>query len=141
MNRVVMDTNVLVSALLKPQGNERRILRLIVSDRLQLVLSPAIFEEYEVVLPRPRLKLTPAEVSEALTTLRAVADWIAPSVTLDVSVDTADNKFLEGAETGRADYLVTGNRRHFPTRWKTTRIVDARELLRLIVPSKRRFER
>jgi predicted nucleic acid-binding protein len=40
-----------------------------------------------------------------------------------------DNRFLECAESAGADFLVTGNRRHFPKVWKTARIVNAREFL------------
>jgi predicted nucleic acid-binding protein len=52
--------------------------------------------------------------------------------TLSVSPDEADNRFLECAGEAQADYLVTGNKRHFPKRWKSTQVVNARELLELI---------
>jgi putative PIN family toxin of toxin-antitoxin system len=136
MKRVVLDTNVLVSALLKSDGNERQVLRLGLSGRIQLLVSDPIFEEYRAVLPRPRFKLTASDVSETLERLRDVAEQIVPSVTLAASVDPADNRFLECAESGHADYLVTGNKRHFPPRWKNARIVAARELLRFIVPKR-----
>ena len=53
---------------------------------------------------------------------------------LAVAVDPADNKFLECAETASAEYLITGNKRHFPAASKGTRILNAKELLSLIVP-------
>lgn len=46
-----------------------------------------------------------------------------------ISPDEPDNRFLECAEAADADYLVTGNKKHFPNQWKRTRIVNARELL------------
>jgi predicted nucleic acid-binding protein len=50
------------------------------------------------------------------------------------STDDADNRFLECAEAAGADFLVTGNKRHFPRLWEKTQVVNARELLGLIGP-------
>jgi predicted nucleic acid-binding protein len=58
---------------------------------------------------------------------------IAPATTFAVSPDETDNRFLECAEAAGADFLVTGNRRHFPNVWKTTRIVSARELVEFVL--------
>jgi uncharacterized protein len=58
---------------------------------------------------------------------------IAPATTVAVSPDETDNRFLECAEAAGADFLVTGNRRHFPNVWKTTRIVSARELVEFVL--------
>ena len=133
--RVVLDTNVLVSGRLKPDGNERRVLRLgLAARRLTVLLSPAIMREYEAVLPRPRLKLTASEVSQTLNALRAAAEWVEPSFTLRVTKDEPDNRFLECAAAGQAAYIVTGNARHFPRRYKRIQVVQARRLLELLAP-------
>ena len=60
--RVVLDTNVVVSALLKPQGLEDQILRLALAGRLLLCTSPAVLQEYALVLAAPKFKLRPAEI-------------------------------------------------------------------------------
>jgi predicted nucleic acid-binding protein len=57
---------------------------------------------------------------------------ILPAMTLAVSPDESDNRFLECAESAGVDFLVTGNLRHYPTDWKSTRIVGARELIESI---------
>ena len=57
-----------------------------------------------------------------------------PHQALSVSRDDADNRFLECAQSTRAHYLVTGNKRHFPKTWKKTRVANARELLQIIGP-------
>ena len=133
--RVVLDTNVLVSGLLKPEGNERRVLRLGLSaTRMTLLLSPAIMREYEAVLPRPRLKLTASDVSQTLSAIRAAGEWVEPNLTLRVTKDEPDNRFLECAAAGQAAYIVTGNARHFPRRYKRIQIVQARRLLELLAP-------
>jgi predicted nucleic acid-binding protein len=62
-----------------------------------------------------------------------MSTMIAPATTLAVSPDETDNRFLECAEAAGVDFLVTGNRRHFPNVWKTTRIVCARELVEFVL--------
>jgi predicted nucleic acid-binding protein len=49
------------------------------------------------------------------------------------SFDPNDNVFLECAQAGQADYLVTGNKRHFPDRWKKTKVISARELIEFLM--------
>ena len=133
--RVVLDTNVVVSGLLKPAGNERRVLRLVLAGRgITILISSPIITEYEAVLSRPRFKLQPSEITQTLQALRAAADWIEPNVTVTIVKDESDNRFLECAVAGQADYIVTGNVRHFPTQYKGIKIVQARRLLELLAP-------
>jgi len=76
--------------------------------------------------------MSPKWADASLHLIRKHAATIVPKRTLSASPDEADNRFLECAEEAQADYLVTGNKRHFPTRWKNTKIVNAREFLELI---------
>lgn len=73
-------------------------------------------------------------ITASLELIRQQARVVRPKRALAVAVDPVDNKSLECAETAGAEYLITGNKRHFPAAWKGTRIVNARELLNLIVP-------
>jgi uncharacterized protein len=50
---------------------------------------------------------------------------VTPSRCLEVCTDPDDNMFLECADAARADYLITGNPRHFPRFWKKTKIINA----------------
>ena len=59
---------------------------------------------------------------------------VKPAHMVSKSTDDTDNRFLECAEAAGADFLVTGNKRHFPRRWEKTQIVNARELLGMIGP-------
>jgi len=138
MIKVVLDTNVVVSAHLKPDGLERLVLNLALAERIQLHISTEIFEEYSQVLHRSKLKINPDWVDESLQLITAHAKMIMPTRVLSVSPDEGDNRFLECAEEAQADYLVTGNKRHFPKRWKTTRVVNAREVLEMIMPDLQR---
>jgi putative PIN family toxin of toxin-antitoxin system len=132
MIRLVLDTNVLVSANLNDEGLESLVVALALNRKIELCLSAAILDEYRRVLLYPRLKFVPSEVARFLTRLRGASIMVAPIRTLSVSSDEPDNRFLECAETAGADFLVTGNRRHFPKQWKTTRVVNARDLFGLI---------
>ncbi|HUI41284.1 MAG TPA: putative toxin-antitoxin system toxin component, PIN family [Terriglobia bacterium] len=132
--KLVLDTNVVVSAVLKPEGLERVALVFALSHPARLYVSPAIVEEYIAVLSRPQLKISALRAAEILDLMTSRAVITTPSRRLEVTLDPDDNVFLECAEEGRADYLVTGNKRHFPRFWKSTKIINARELLELIAP-------
>jgi putative PIN family toxin of toxin-antitoxin system len=126
---IIPDTNILVSAHLNPHGLEQIIYRHAMQHSLRLFITGPIFLEYESVLRRPKFRFSPPDITESLTLIRQNSTLVAPATTLTVSPDERDNRFLECAECACADFLVTGNRRHFPSIWKTTRIVSARKLL------------
>jgi putative PIN family toxin of toxin-antitoxin system len=129
MIRVVLDTNVLVSANLSEEGLETLVVSLALNRKIQLHVSEPILQEYERVLRYPRLKFEAKEVARFLARLRRGSVLVMPTRKVSASPDEADNRFLECAEAARADFLVTGNKKHFPKRWKTTEVVNSRELL------------
>jgi putative PIN family toxin of toxin-antitoxin system len=129
MIRVVLDTNVLVSANLSEEGLEALVVSLALNRKIQLHVSEPILQEYERVLRYPRLKFQAKEVARFLARLRRSRVLVMPTRKVSASPDEADNRFLECAEAARADFLVTGNKKHFPQRWKTTEVVNTRELL------------
>jgi putative PIN family toxin of toxin-antitoxin system len=135
---VVLDTNVVVSAHLNQDGNEAMILRLVFADSLRICLSEAILAEYELVLGREKFDLDPGAVRESLNLIRSLGTIHTPQHSLAVAADPSDNKFLECAEAAHAHFLVTGNKRHYPKRWQDTLVVNARELLGVLVPGLKR---
>jgi putative PIN family toxin of toxin-antitoxin system len=134
MNRLVLDTNVVVSALLAPGGNEAAVLRIALAGGATICLSPSIVAEYRAVLARPAFRFDPRKIAEFLRLMDEHAEYCQPRRRATGSPDEADNRFLECAESAGANFLVTGNRRHFPRWWKETEIVSARELLERILP-------
>jgi putative PIN family toxin of toxin-antitoxin system len=130
--RLVLDTNVVVSALLKPQGLEDQVLRLGLAGKAELCVSPAVLAEYALVLPRPRLKLQPQEVARALNKLHQASTVVHPAFALKLCRHEPDNRFLECAQAAASDYLVTGNTRHFPKENRNTKVVTARQFLELL---------
>lgn len=135
---VVLDTNVVVSAHLKEDGNEAAVFVLALAGKLQPFLSQPVFDEYKSVLSRPKFGLLATHVESSLRLLWATSKLVTPTRTLSVTRDPADNKFLECADAARANYLVTGNKRHFPKMWGETKVVNAKELIRTITPNLKR---
>lgn len=119
--RLVLDTNVLVSAALKPAGLERTAFILAITKPARLYVSQAILEEYDEVLSRPELKICKGLRLELLQLIRNRSYPLKPSFRIEAANDSEDDKFLECADAARADYLITGNRKHFPKFWKKRR--------------------
>jgi putative PIN family toxin of toxin-antitoxin system len=129
---VVLDTNILVSAIKSPLGPPAMVLLLVLRGDLTVCISPAVLAEYESVLHRPELKLKAEKVAETLASIRSIAGLVNPTETLKLSEHDDDNRFYECAAEGGADYIVTGNTRHFRKSYRNTRIITARELLELL---------
>jgi putative PIN family toxin of toxin-antitoxin system len=130
--RVVLDTNVVISAAIKPGGLEAKIVELVAARRLTLCLSVAVISEYEVVFARPKFaRIDPTRIARLLQLLKNEAIVVTPQVSVAASSDEPDNRFLECAEAAHAQYLITGNAKHFPKHWKNTTVINAREFLGL----------
>ena len=132
---LILNTNVLVSANLNGDGLEALVVSWALNRKVQLYVSEPILAEYEQVLLYPRLKFSLQEVGRFMALIRRASVLVRPARLVSESTHDADNRFLECAEAAGADFLVTGNRRHFPKRWKKTQVVNARELLGMVGPS------
>lgn len=130
MIRAVIDTNVIVSGLLSPSGNEALILLAIQQGILRPCLSAEILDEYAAVLARPKFGFSPDEIAALMTMLRGVGELFEPQPSPIASPDPGDTKFLDCAGAAQAGFIVTGNKRDFPgPRFGPTRVVNAGELL------------
>jgi putative PIN family toxin of toxin-antitoxin system len=132
--RLVLDTNIVISAALKPEGLQRTVLLLALTKPARLYVSAPIVEEYRAVLSRPEFRIRKGLRRRFLQLIEGNAHLVAPSRRLQITTDVADNMFLECADAARVDYLVTGNLRHFPRYWKRTKIITSREFLNLTAP-------
>jgi len=132
--RLVIDTNIVVSAALKPDGLQRTVLLLAITKPARLYVSDAIIAEYREVLARPELKIRKGLRQQVLQLLRNHSQTVTPSRPLQITPDPDDNIFLECADAARVDYLVTGNPRHFPKFWKKTKVITSREFLGIVAP-------
>ncbi|MBF0339247.1 MAG: putative toxin-antitoxin system toxin component, PIN family [Nitrospirae bacterium] len=115
MLRVVVDANVFISSILNTRGSPARVLDLINSGKLQLVTSFEIISEVKRVLLYPKIsnryKDTYYKAEQYLHNIFALADFTEGKLkTKTVIDDPSDNKYLECAMEGRADFIVSGDR-------------------------------
>jgi len=132
--RLVLDTNEVVSAAMKPKGLQRVAFNLTLTKPARLYVSEAIMEEYSEVMARPALRIPRGVRLQILQLIKNRSHLVTPTRRLEVCLDPDDNVFLECADAARADYLITGNLKHFPTFWKSTKIVTARQFVDLAAP-------
>ena len=132
--RLVIDTNVIVSAALKPESLQRTTLLIAITKPCRLYVSPSILEEYGEVLSRRELGIRKGVRLQLLQLMKNQSHMVAPARRLEVTVDPDDNMFLECADAAGADYLITGNQKHFPAFWKKTKIITSREFIGLAAP-------
>jgi putative PIN family toxin of toxin-antitoxin system len=132
--RLVIDTNVVVSAALKPNGLQRTIFLMAITKPANLYISEAILDEYREVLARRELKIRQGLPLQIVQLIENRARTIRPQRSLQIAKDPDDDKFLECADAARADYLVTGNLLHFPKFWKMTKVIATREFLAIVAP-------
>jgi uncharacterized protein len=141
MIKVVIDTNVVVSANLVDEGPSAAILDLAANKKILMFVSPPILAEYEEVLRRPRLNLDPARIADSLAVIRKTSTEVLPNNILKISAHESDNRFYECAEAAKADYLITGNTKDFSKDHKTTKIIKPRDFIDLIIPELAQGER
>ncbi|MBI5559072.1 MAG: putative toxin-antitoxin system toxin component, PIN family [Deltaproteobacteria bacterium] len=117
MIRAVLDTNVVVSGILSPQGVPAQILRAGIDKAFTFLFSPPIFIEIRRVFHYPKIakllsarQIAHAELEDLLASLAAFAVITPGKLVVEVvSADPDDNMFLACALEGRADYLVSGD--------------------------------
>jgi putative PIN family toxin of toxin-antitoxin system len=133
--RVVLDTNVVVSAVLDQRslGRPSLCVRLVLAGRLKLIVSDELLAEYQEVLTRPEFDLDPKQVREFLSKLAAGAESVRPDdLPEDAVKDPRDLSVLATATAGAADYLVTGNRKDFPATYRDIVILKPAEFLEAV---------
>jgi putative PIN family toxin of toxin-antitoxin system len=110
--RVVIDTNVLASALIRKQGASGEVLRRLREAQFVLVYSVPLLVELVDVLSRPRIQnkynIQSEDITALINLIRLRGDLITPHIKINACRDPKDNFLLEAAIEGEADYLVTG---------------------------------
>ena len=124
--RVVLDTNVLISAALKPSGLEAAIVNAILAGQFEAWVTSEIWTEYEEVLARPKFASVRDESQRILSALEGRVQTTRAIPAPAAALDGDDNRFLECAFAANADFLITGNLRHYPPACGSTRVVNGR---------------
>ena len=114
--RIVLDTNVLVSALITLQGKPRQAVDMILEGKIEIAVDDRILWEYRKVLPRPKLDIAASEANAILEQIETCAVYVDADLQSVSLPDPEDEMFLQVALAAEADCIVTGNKRHFPAR-------------------------
>ena len=124
--KVVVDTNVIVAGLLNPNGPPAAILNLMLNGKLQPLFDTRILQEYIEVPHREKFDFRPEFVDSLIEYVRDDGEYVSAEPTAVAFTDEDDKAFYEVADSGDAQYLITGNKGHFPA---DTRIKSPREFL------------
>jgi len=109
--RVVFDTNIYISAILTP-GKAREVLELARKREIQLLISEAILAEIERIL-RIKIQRSDFEIALILKGIRSISTFVSPFLKLSIiKEDEPDNRILECALEGKAQYIISGDKRH-----------------------------
>lgn len=128
----VIDTNVIVSAMLKKNTPPDQVLRKVFAGSIVPLLNQEILDEYWQVLSRDKFGFSDKAVKIMITGIIKGAVFLNAAPLEEVLPDTKDTVFYELVMEGRKfsnAYLITGNLKHFPQR---SYIVDPREMIRII---------
>jgi len=114
MLKIVLDTNVFVSALINPRGKPAQILNYVFESKVRLFTSPSIIEELERVLSYPKLVkrhgLEKQELKKFVSDLLSILSLVEGKKAIEVIVeDPADNNYLSCALDAKADFIVSGD--------------------------------
>ena len=112
--RVVLDTNVVLAGLLNPNGPPAQILSLLIAGKVQSLYDNRILQEYIEVLHRQKFGFKKEWIEAFVEYVKEEGEYIAAEPTNKPFVDDDDRAFYEVAATSGADYLITGNKSHFP---------------------------
>lgn len=116
MQKVILDTNVIVSALISQGFPSKILIELVFEQKVELQLSSQIFSEYIEVLMRPKFSKIPDFQMNAEIVIGRIEELsikTQPSEKLSIIKDDMDNRFLELAMATRTNYLITGNTKDF----------------------------
>jgi len=126
MIKAVIDTNILVSGLINPNGNPAKIINMILNSDINVIYDSRIIEEYYNVLKRDKFSFSGDLIVPLLEFIQNEGISVTPGPVKLKFHDTDDKKFYEAALAGEADFLITGNKKHYP---KEKFIVNPAEFL------------
>ncbi len=132
--KVLIDTNVLVSAILKDKKPETVILYIVGKQDIEWIVSPHILKEYKEVLSRKKFRLPQDIKNSWFTLLDKLTSVIDADIMANFPRDQKDAKFLACAITANADYLITGDKDfNQAQRFINTTIISVSQFKRLVI--------
>ena len=112
--KIILDSNVVVSALLAPHGIPAKILNLVLNGSVTLIYDNCILSEYINVLYREKFKISKELLNSVIDFIKKEGEYKI-AIPQNIKFEDEDDKvFYELLKNGNADYLITGNKKHFP---------------------------
>ena len=111
---IVVDTNVIISGLIKSFSDSSKIINLILSGKIRLAYDAMILKEYEEVLKRKKFNIDPKHIESIISQIKEEGIFISTIPLKESLPDKDDESFLEVAFAGKIDVIITGNKKHFP---------------------------
>lgn len=132
--RAVLDTNLLVSALIRKQGLPGQVLRYLRDGAFLIIVTVPILVEVVEVLSRPRIQhkyhIESDDITALINLVRLRGELVSPNREIDACRDPKDNRFLEAAVAGNADMIISGDRDLLEMKvFETIPIITAAEFL------------
>ncbi|GHT99213.1 PIN domain-containing protein [Spirochaetia bacterium] len=112
--KVVLDTNVIVSAFLNPKGIPGEILSLVLSEKIILCYDNKILSEYTDVLTRSKFNFNKELVNDFLEFVKIYGEYIVAESQDIQFIDEDDKIFYDVFRSSDANYIITGNKKHYP---------------------------
>jgi putative PIN family toxin of toxin-antitoxin system len=110
----VLDTNIIVSAFINPKGTPGEIISLILSKKITICYDNKIFSEYLGVLKKSKFNFDNILVDEFLGFIKENGEYITAEPQKIKFTDKDDKMFYDVYKSGDANYIITGNKKHFP---------------------------
>ena len=131
--KAVLDTNVLISVFLS-NGVPRRVFKRVLKGNVVLLMSKPLMREFEGVVSRKKFGFSKEEVARMTGLLWKVGYIVAPEKRINyIREDPDDNRVLECAVAGRADYIVSGDKHLLLLeKFKDIKIVNASQFLKCL---------
>jgi len=127
--KIVLDTNVIISALINPNGIPAQILNLVINGKILFYYDNRILTEYSEVLRRKKFGFEEDWINAFMDFVKNEGEFVIAEPLKIIFEDEEDKKFYEVAKSGKVFYLVTGNKKHFP---KDKIVITPKEFMELL---------
>jgi putative PIN family toxin of toxin-antitoxin system len=126
--KIVLDTDIIVSAFINPKGTPGEILSLILAKKITLCYDNKIFSEYMAVLKKSKISFDTIHVDAFLDFIKENGEYIIAEPQRIKFIDEDDKMFYDVYKSSDANYIITGNKKHFP---KEKNIITPRDYIEL----------
>ncbi len=131
---VVVDTNVIISGLIKSFSDASKIINLILSGKIRLAYDARILTEYEEVLKRKKFNINFKHIESIISQIKEDGVYVSPTPLKELLPDKDDQPLLEVAYASKIDVIITGNKKHFPYKvCKNIHILSPSEFLNYFI--------